>query len=148
MSAHALFAPDLAAFVETYPGITLDLVIDDRFVDTVAEGCDLGVRLGETLRPDMIATRVGGGLTRLSRTPWAPATLEDLAGRRCLHRRPGAGVYRWEVTREGADLVLDALPHPDRQRGCAAEGAVCDGAVDFFVAANRVDTTSETARSE
>lgn len=136
LSAHALFAPYLATFVETYPGITLDLVIDDRFVDTVAEGYDLGVRLGETLRPDMIATRIGGPLRMAAVASPAylarhgrPRTLEDLAGHRCLHRRLGGGIYRWEVTRNGADLVLDALPQTLIVNDDALlRRALCDGA--------------------
>ncbi|MBB6505540.1 DNA-binding transcriptional LysR family regulator [Sphingomonas endophytica] len=136
LSAHALFAPHLARFVDTFPGITLDLVIDDRFVDTVAEGYDLGVRLGETLRPDMIATRIGGPLRMAAVASPAylarhgrPATLEDLARHRCLHRRLGAGVYRWEVTRDGSDLVLDALPQTLIVNDDALlRRALCDGA--------------------
>jgi len=136
LSAHALFAPHLARFVDTFPGITLDLVIDDRFVDTVAEGYDLGVRLGETLRPDMIATRIGGPLRMAAVASPAylarhgrPATLEDLARHRCLHRRLAAGVYRWEVTRDGSDLVLDALPQTLIVNDDALlRRALCDGA--------------------
>lgn len=136
LSARALFAPHLAAFVDAFPGITLDLVIDDRFVDMVAEGYDLGVRLGETLRPDMIATRIGGPLRMAAVAAPAylarhgrPATLEDLADHRCLHRRLSGGVYRWEVTRDGADLVLDALPRAliVNDDGLLRR-AVCDGA--------------------
>ncbi|KAK0350666.1 hypothetical protein LTR94_028122, partial [Friedmanniomyces endolithicus] len=141
LSAHALFAPHLAAFVAAYPGITLDLVIDDRFVDTVAEGYDLGVRLGETLRPDMIATRIGGALRMAAvASPGylarhgRPRTLEDLPSHRCLHRRLGAGVYRWEVTRDGADLILDALPQTLIVNDDALlRRAVCDGAGIAFV---------------
>ena len=141
LSAHALFAPHLAAFVDAYPGITLDLVIDDRFVDTVAEGYDLGVRLGETLRPDMIATRIGGPLRMAAVAAPAylkrygrPTSLEELADHRCLHRRLGGGIYRWEVTRGGADLVLDALPQTLIVNDDALlRRAVCDGAGIAFV---------------
>lgn len=141
LSAHALFAPHLAAFVDAYPGITLDLVIDDRFVDTVAEGYDLGVRLGETLRPDMIATRIGGPLRMAAVASPAylarygrPTTLEELADHRCLHRRLGGGIYRWEVTREGADLTLDALPQTLIVNDDALlRRAVCDGAGIAFM---------------
>lgn len=113
-----LIAPHLGAFAQRFPAISLDLAIEDRFVDIVAEGFDAGLRLGERLQPDMIATRIGGEqrlaivaapayLERHGR----PATLEALAGHRCLLRRfTGGNTYAWEVTRDGREITLAHLP--------------------------------------
>lgn len=118
LPAVQLFAPHLGAFADAYPAIALDLVLEDRFVDMVAEGFDLGVRMGEMLRPDMIATKIGPPLRlAIVASPdylarhGTPATLQELAGHRCLHRRLANRVYRWEVVRDGAEVTLDALPH-------------------------------------
>lgn len=43
-------APALAAFAAAHPGVDLDVRLDDRVVDLVGGGFDLGVRIG--MRPD------------------------------------------------------------------------------------------------
>ena len=58
-AAQLVLAPRIGAFAQTYPDITLELVIEDRFADVVAGGFDAGVRLGESLQLDMIAVRIG-----------------------------------------------------------------------------------------
>ena len=49
-----MIGPHLAAFAEAYPSVAIDLVVEDRFVDIVADGFDVGLRLGENLQPDMV----------------------------------------------------------------------------------------------
>jgi DNA-binding transcriptional LysR family regulator len=111
-----MIGPHLAAFAEAYPSVAIDLVVEDRFVDIVAEGFDIGLRLGENLQPDMIATQIGGPqrFTIVASPAYidrhgAPLMLEDLARHRCLVRRfTGGGVYQWEVVRDGAEITLGA----------------------------------------
>jgi DNA-binding transcriptional LysR family regulator len=62
IAAEQLLAPHLAGFLSACPEISLEIMTDDRFVDLVAEGYDAGIRLGEHLEPDMVATRIGGQL--------------------------------------------------------------------------------------
>lgn len=50
--------PVLPAFRERYPRIEVEVVIDDRFVDIVAEGYDAGVRLSEDIERDMVQVRL------------------------------------------------------------------------------------------
>src|SRR4249920_1570444 len=38
--------PAVADFLRKYPGVSLDLHLDDRFVDLVAEGVDVAIRIG------------------------------------------------------------------------------------------------------
>ena len=61
-AAHWLLAPRLAAFSETYPGVTLELRVEEPFNDIVAAGVDAGMRLGESLEPDMIAVPMSGSI--------------------------------------------------------------------------------------
>lgn len=115
--AAMLLRPHLAAFAQAHPAIALDILVEDRFVDIVAERCDVGLRLGEALRPDMIAVRIGPHqrftivaspdyLARHGR----PDTLEALAGHRCIQRLFSSGrTYAWEVERNGEELVLSDM---------------------------------------
>jgi DNA-binding transcriptional LysR family regulator len=59
-SAATLYVlPKLQTIRQTYPGITLDLVTQDSFVDIVSDGYDAGIRDGEQLAQDMVAVRIG-----------------------------------------------------------------------------------------
>ena len=44
----------LAEYRERYPEVTLDLVLDNRHVDLIAEGFDLALRVSKTLSPSLI----------------------------------------------------------------------------------------------
>jgi DNA-binding transcriptional LysR family regulator len=118
LSAEHLLAPHLASFLSAHPEISLEITTDDRFVDIVAEGYDAGLRLGENLEPDMIATRIGGQLRLiLIAAPsylekyGAPRSLEDLTKHKCLRRRFSSGrIYDWEFERGGEAVVLHDLP--------------------------------------
>ncbi len=46
-------------FLRQYPGIEVELILNDRMVDLVEEGVDIAIRLGSDLPPNVIARRVG-----------------------------------------------------------------------------------------
>lgn len=50
----------LPDFVQRYPKVEVDVRVDDRFVDIVAEGLDAGIRLVEAIDRDMIHVRLSG----------------------------------------------------------------------------------------
>jgi DNA-binding transcriptional LysR family regulator len=113
-AAHLVFAPRIGAFAKTFPDITLELVIEDRFADVVAGGFDAGVRLGESLQPDMIAVRIGPairgavvGAPAYFETMPRPAHPRDLSAHRCIRFRFSSGiVYRWEFEKDGEAIEL------------------------------------------
>jgi DNA-binding transcriptional LysR family regulator len=51
--------PIVASFLDAHPGITVDLVLDDRSLDMVAEGLDVAVRIGQLASSALVARRVG-----------------------------------------------------------------------------------------
>lgn len=102
--------PRLADFARAYPAIAVELVVDDGFVDIVADRFDCGVRHAMTLQADMISVRISGPVPLVyvaaplylaDRTP--PAGPDDLGLHRCLcYRHTSSGVvHRWEFEREG-----------------------------------------------
>ena len=109
-----LIMPHLVRFMTTYPDISLELIEDARNVDIVAEGFDVGVRLGLEMAKDMIAVPIGPEqdyaivaspelLDRLG----APRTPQDLTRYDCIrHRFPSGTIFPWRFHRDGEDNVL------------------------------------------
>ena len=117
-SAHAarsVLWPALARLLPRYPEIAVELNIESRLTDIVAERYDAGVRLGEQLARDMVAVRIGpdlrmavvGSPAYLAAHP-APRTPQDLAGHACINLRLPTlgGLYAWEFARGGRELKV------------------------------------------
>ncbi|WP_054178771.1 LysR family transcriptional regulator [Trabulsiella odontotermitis] len=102
-------------YLARYPGVSLDLVVDGRLVDIVAEGFDAGIRLAEDVPADMVAVRFGGDVrflavaspSYLAQHP-APAVPDDLVHHHCVRQRlPSGKRYRWEFSRHGQSIAVD-----------------------------------------
>jgi DNA-binding transcriptional LysR family regulator len=108
--------PVLANFLNAHPLVKLDLFFSYDPVDIVAAGFDAGIRLGEVIDRDMIATRVSEDLRLLvagapayfARHP-KPKHPRDLVHHECLNWHPTADSppYRWEFTENGRDFAVD-----------------------------------------
>lgn len=61
--------PRLSAFFAAYPGLQLDLVLDDRRIDLVEEGVDLAIRAGELGDSSLVATRIDSARRLVAGTP-------------------------------------------------------------------------------
>lgn len=48
----------LLEFLEKYPEIEVELILNDRMIDLVEEGVDVAIRLGDTLPPNVIARNI------------------------------------------------------------------------------------------
>lgn len=57
--AHAFVVPHVATFLERYPELTLDLQINDRYVNLVDEGAELAIRIGHLEDSAMRARPLG-----------------------------------------------------------------------------------------
>jgi len=103
-----VITPVLPAFRARHPRVEVEVVVEDRFVDIVAEGYDAGVRLSEAIERDMVQVRltdefrfvVVGAPSYLARhgTPERP---EDLLAHECLTFRSQStgALYAWELER-------------------------------------------------
>ncbi|WP_323141524.1 LysR family transcriptional regulator [Massilia phyllosphaerae] len=95
IAAQWVVGPILADFLAAYPGVRVDLVVDDSITDVVAGGFDAGIRSGELVQQDMVAIRltpdlrmaVVGAPAYLARHP-APQAPLQLREHACL-------TYRW-----------------------------------------------------
>lgn len=111
MAARLLIEPHLAEFLERYPKLTVELVMDDGLSNIIAEGCDAGIRIGERLAEHMIAVPVTPALEMaVVGTPayfaryGKPKTPSDLVNHNCINYRQhsSGAVYAWEFTTPGA----------------------------------------------
>ncbi|KHN91390.1 LysR family transcriptional regulator [Pectobacterium actinidiae] len=109
-AAKMLIEPHLAEFLVRYPDLQLELVMDDGLANIIADGCDAGIRLGESLAEHVVAVPVTQMLEMVvagSPSYFAknaiPKTLADLAEHNCIsYRRLTSGaVYDWEFSAEG-----------------------------------------------
>jgi len=99
-----------------YPELSVEISLDDAFVDIVEAGFDAGIRLGDAIEKDMVRVPI------TKRSAWsivaAPSYLEragrprkpeDLLRHRSIRQRMIATgvVYRWELERQGKPITVD-----------------------------------------
>jgi DNA-binding transcriptional LysR family regulator len=106
-------APALPAFLAAYPEVSVDLQLDDRIVDLVAQGIDIAVRIADLPDSSLVARRlcpvrrwVVGAPAYFARhgTPQRPRDLERHA---CLGYSYLATGERWHFT--NAEGVEEAV---------------------------------------
>ncbi|ARQ03213.1 LysR family transcriptional regulator [Pseudorhodoplanes sinuspersici] len=108
--ARVVMPPIVESFLKSHPGITMEVVSDDSFIDVLAAGFDAGVRYDERLEQDMIAVPIGPRVQRFA-TAAAPSYLasrgrpqhpRDLLNHACIrHRFPSRVIPNWEFERNG-----------------------------------------------
>ncbi len=114
-AAHQILRPVVAKYLRRYPDMQVELTMEGRPIDIVAEGFDAGIRLAESVPQDMVAVPCGpdsrfivvGAPAYFVRrsVPRSPA---DLLGHECIRRRmPGGKLYRWEFEKRGEEMALD-----------------------------------------
>ena len=117
-AARRVIAPVLPKFVETYPDIIVEVLIEQAFTNIVERRLDAGIRLGESLEKDVVAVPVSGPLRMAAiaspaylKRHGVPKTPRDLRSHRCINLRlPSAGtIYKWEFERgaEKMDIAVD-----------------------------------------
>lgn len=104
-AARHLLAPALPRYAELYPGMSLDVTIDDHMIDIVAEGFDAGIRYGDRVPQDMIGVALSApqpwivvGAPALIARVGRPQSPEELLQRPCVEMRLGDNSrYAWEL---------------------------------------------------
>src|SRR5882724_6354602 len=93
-AANTVLWPKLAKFLPDYPDIRVEIIVDYRLNDIVAERYDIGVRLGDQVEKDMVAVRISpdlrmaivGSPTYFAK-PSLPRIPHDLAEHNCINLR-------------------------------------------------------------
>jgi DNA-binding transcriptional LysR family regulator len=114
-AAETVLWPALRRLMAQYPGIEVEVVADNGFVDIVAERFDAGVRLGEQVAKDMIAVRIGPdmrmavvGSPAYFERHRQPAAPQDLTEHVCINIRlpTHGGLLAWDFERAGRELKV------------------------------------------
>jgi len=117
-AARRVIAPALPRFVENYPEIIVEVLIEQGFTNIIERRLDAGIRLGESLEKDVIAVPVSGPLRmaaiaspRYFKRHGIPKDPRDLRSHRCINVRfPASGtIYKWEFERasEKVDIAVE-----------------------------------------
>jgi DNA-binding transcriptional LysR family regulator len=102
--ARTFILPELPAFLERHPALTLHIGEGDRFVDLVREGFDCVIRAGEIADSDMIVRRLG---LAQEATFASPAYLERHGMPRSLDDLRGHQMISFASSRTGQVLPLE-----------------------------------------
>ncbi|WP_108661314.1 LysR family transcriptional regulator [Acuticoccus kandeliae] len=113
-----ILPPLIDRFLERHPEVTVELMVEDRFVDAIAAGCHAGVRYGESLEQDMIAVPIGPRRQEIALAA-APAYLErrgvpthpsEIAGHDGVCFRFASGhAAAWEFERGDEIIRIDPV---------------------------------------
>jgi DNA-binding transcriptional LysR family regulator len=93
----------LPAFLGEHPGVTIDIRLEDRFVNLVAEGFDMAIRIGALADSTLVARRLAPCRQAVCASPayvkahGAPHSPEDLAAHNCFvyTYAPNGNVWRF-----------------------------------------------------
>lgn len=102
-------APLIAAFSALFPGLVVDMGLNDRAVDLVEEGWDVAVRIGRIRDQSLIARKLAACRTLVAAAPdylarrGAPRTTAELSEHNCLGYTLSSafGPDRWSFGPDG-----------------------------------------------
>ena len=105
--------PAIQPFMERYPGVTVELHMDDRQVDLVEEGFDVAIRIGRLRDSNLIARKIAPTRQVLCASPsylarhGTPERPEDLLEHNCILYSLLSTPREWRlVDREGQEHVV------------------------------------------
>lgn len=102
-----LLAPHLGEFMAEYPEIEIDVNLNNRRVDVIAEGFDLVVRVGDLQDSTLVSKRLGSDHLKLFASPeylkknGTPKQLSDLDEHKLLVMSDSARPGQWTLTGPG-----------------------------------------------
>lgn len=82
--------PHVWSFLEDYPELNIDIIMDDHYVDLVKEGVDMAVRVGPMTDSSLIVRKIGDSPRVTVASPnylaehGEPKTLQELGSHACI----------------------------------------------------------------
>lgn len=140
-----VFQPHLIRFMEEYPDIQLDVVLDDSRSDMARDGFDAVIRIGTLADSSLHARRLHDARIMLVASPdylarrGSPQRPADLRDHQCLHYTNLKGPGTWPL-RNGTEVVYQKITpafssnNGELLRGLAVSGKGIALAPEFLVA--------------
>lgn len=113
--ADAPIGQSLIDFAKAHPEITLEIHLDDRFVDLVEEGFDLAIRITRLEDSSLIARRLAPFQIRYCGSPEViaeyglPTKPQDLAKMPCVIDTNGRWLSNWPFVKENGEMISVAV---------------------------------------
>lgn len=108
--------PVVASFLDAFPEVRVELVLEDRSVDLIEQGLDVGVRIGRLADSSLVARRVGQVRRLLVASPaylaarGTPRTPAELASHDVIFTSNLARTLEWRFRRAGRDHPVRLTP--------------------------------------
>jgi len=109
-------APVVDSYLDRYPAMRAELVLNDRYLDLIEEGLDIGVRIGTLADTGMVARRVGEVRRLLVASPaylarrGMPRAVAELSEHEIIFTSGRAGAPEWRFRHNGQDRVVQLAP--------------------------------------
>ena len=109
-------APVVDSYLDRYPAMRAELVLNDRYLDLIEEGLDIGVRIGALADTGMVARRVGEVRRLLVASPaylarrGMPRAVAELSEHEIIFTSGRAGAPEWRFRHNGQDRVVQLAP--------------------------------------
>ena len=97
-------SPVLGRFLTEYPDITVNMVLNNRYVELISEGFDMAVRIGELEDSSLRARKLAETNKRMIGSPsyfqryGRPGRIDDLNAHKLLHYSNQASGNVWRIT--------------------------------------------------
>ncbi len=143
-----VIAPLLPAFLRAYPAIEMDARFSEYAVDIVAEGIDVGIRMGKPMKGGLLISkfartrRVACASPEYLANHAAPTRPEEIRAHRCLsYRRHGTDGWGFQVGRRETTVTPNSILRADCGEALleAARAGLGIAYVPWFLVADDVE---------
>lgn len=130
---HRYLVPALPEFLQSRPGLSVELDLSNRPVDLIAEGYDLAIRSTIEVGDNLVVRRLGMSPVHLAASPGylaakgEPAGPADLSDHDCLHFAGLRWGRAWVLSRDGAEIRQPIRPRVEINDGEALRIAALRG---------------------
>ncbi|WP_074063385.1 LysR family transcriptional regulator [Rhizobium etli] len=109
-----ILAPVVIEYMRRYPQVAVEIVTEDALVDINAQGFDAGIRIRETVPPDMVVVPISDSIRpaivcapEYLKNYGEPEVPADLQAHQCIRARMANGaLYSWEFERRGQTFSI------------------------------------------
>lgn len=109
-------APIVNSYLDQYPEMRVELVTNDRNLDLIEEGIDVGVRIGTLADTSMVARRVGQVQSLLVASPdyiarkGEPKSIADIAAHDVIFTAIREKAPEWRFRHNGREQIVALTP--------------------------------------